>query len=95
MEITQKNIIIAIVLILAIFVLQAFLSSRKQKFLGFILPIASFIFCIYVMVHFKEFIGDHGFVGYEVWGWYALQLFIGNVPTVILLLLRSLFRRRA
>lgn len=92
MQFTSTNIALLIAIILAIFVIEAFLASRKQPFWGLLLPVASFLFSIYVIFNFKEFIGDHGFEGYEVWGWYALQFFLGNVPTFILLTLFSMFR---
>lgn len=92
MFLSTAQIIIIVISCISVFIIQAFLSSRTAHYIGFILPFLTFVFCLYVMWHFKELIGDHGFVGYEVWGWYALQFFIGNIPTVILLLIHSIFK---
>ncbi|MDO5062759.1 MAG: hypothetical protein Q4D77_06235 [Peptostreptococcaceae bacterium] len=89
---STSTIIFAVAAVVLVLILQAFLSSREFHYLGLILPILTFAFCIYVMSHFKELIGDHGFEGYQVWGWYGLQVFIGNIPTFILLLIYSLFK---
>lgn len=89
---STSTIIIAVVIFIAILSIQAFLSSREFHYFGLILPFLTFAFSIYVIMHFKEFIGDHGFEGYETWGWYGLQVFIGNIPTIILLLVYSIFK---
>ncbi|MDO4711730.1 MAG: hypothetical protein Q4A75_07095 [Peptostreptococcaceae bacterium] len=89
---SSSTIIFVVSAILLVLILQAFLSSRRFHYLGLILPLSTFVFCIYVMKHFKELIGDHGFEGAETWGWYALQIFVGNIPTFILLLIYSLFK---
>ncbi len=91
---STNTIIFGVCAFLFVLIVQAFLSSRKSAIFGLILPVGWFIFSIYVMFHFKNFVGDHGLEGYMVWGWYGMQVFLGNVPTIILLLVFSLFRPR-
>lgn len=91
---STTNIVIVGLIFLSVLVLQAFLSLRRLRLLGLILPFTCFAFSMYVIVHFNQLIGNHGFEGYEVWGWYGLQLFVGNIPTFILLLIFFLFKRR-
>ena len=89
---STTHIVFAVSAFLLVLILQGFLSSRKNMIFGLFLPICWFAFSIYVIVHFKNFIGNHGLEGYQVWGWYAMQIFIGNLPTFILLLIFSMCR---
>ncbi|MDO5097013.1 MAG: hypothetical protein Q4D65_10645 [Peptostreptococcaceae bacterium] len=92
MNFSTTTIVLGVLLFIGVLAIQAFLSSREFHFLGLILPLLTLGFSIYAIYHFRELTGDHGFVGYEVWGWYGLQAFIGNIPTIILLLVYSLFK---
>lgn len=92
LSVIYDALLYVLALLLLVAIVQGFLSSRKRSYLGLILPLFTFVFSLYAIYHFKDFVGDHGFDGMEAVGWYALQFFVGNIPTFILLVLYSMFK---
>lgn len=93
-SILMRTLLYPAIITILVCILQAFLSSRSFHYLGLILPLATFAFSLVAIQRFQGLVGDHGMEGMEKLGWYALQLGIGNLPTMILLLVYSMFKPR-
>lgn len=93
LSVVYNSLIFSFLVIIGISIVQALLSSLRYRFLGLILPLASFVFSLVAIFYFNGLVGNHGLEGAEELGYYALQFGIGNLPTLILLIIRSIFKR--
>ncbi|MFA7412410.1 MAG: hypothetical protein WCZ27_09250 [Tissierellaceae bacterium] len=80
MRLPIRNIIFFLVFIVGGVVLQKFLSKRKNKWLGIVLPLITFIFSLIGMLNIAS-TGDLG----ETTVLVITTLLLMNIPTIILL----------
>lgn len=82
----MKNATIALIFVLALFVgvilLQLFLSKKKSKWFGLILPAITFIYSLLMVLSIAIF---NGMTGGEIFLLIASTFLISNIPTMVLL----------
>jgi hypothetical protein len=79
--------IVSLAVIAGIILLQIFLSKRESKWLGLMLPAVSFLLSFL----FPMFMVSTGDTGQDI-GLFALALLLGNIPTIILLVIYAACR---
>lgn len=82
----MKNVTIMLFFILTLLVggvfLQIFLSKKKSKWFGLILPIITFIYSLLMIFNIAVF---NGMTGGEIFMAIASTFLISNIPTIVLL----------
>lgn len=82
----MKNVTIMMFLVLALLVggifLQIFLSKKKSKWFGLILPIITFLYSLLMIFNIAVF---DGMTGGEIFILFASTFLISNIPTIVLL----------
>lgn len=82
----MRNIIIMLFIVIPLLVggifLQIFLSKRKSKWLGFILPTITFLYSVLMVFSIAVF---NGMTGGEVFVLIASIFLFSNIPTIVLL----------
>lgn len=84
--ISMKNFIIILLLFIAMTLLQIFLSKRKDKFIGLVLPILIFIRSLYTV--FSLWIRN--VIGREIFVYF---LFV-NIPTIVFVMVYLISRKK-
>lgn len=88
----MKRLIIVLLFVASVIILQFFLSKRERKWTGLVLPIIAFVFgsLLYPLNMATPSDGTStGFVGQMILG-----LFIGNIPTIVLLAIYFVCRKK-
>lgn len=82
----MKNVTIMLFLVLALIVgaifLQIFLSKKKSKWFGLILPTITFLYSLLMIFNIAVF---EGMTGGEIFMLIASTFLISNIPTIIFL----------
>lgn len=80
------NVTIMLFIILALFVggifLQIFLSKKKGRWFGLILPVITFLYSLLITFNIAVF---DGMTGGEIFMIFASTFLISNIPTIVLL----------
>ena len=84
--ISMKNFIVFFLLFIAMTLLQIFLSKRKDKFIGLVLPILIFIRSLYTV--FSLWIRN--VIGREIFVYF---LFV-NIPTIVFVMVYLISRKK-
>lgn len=91
----MKNMSIMLIVLLLFFAgivwLQVFLSSKKNKVLGLILPSISFIYSLIMVLGIAAY---ETMSGGEIFGLIASTLLLSNIPTIILIAIYIASRER-
>jgi len=80
-KVTIMFFIVMVLLVGAIF-LQIFLSKKKSKWFGLILPTVTFLYSLLMILNIADF---EGMRGGEIFMLIASTFLISNIPTIVLL----------
>lgn len=82
----MRNVTIMLFLVLALLVggilLQIFLSKKKSRWFGLILPVITFLYSLLMIFNIAVF---HGMTGREIFMLLASTFLTSNIPTIVLL----------
>lgn len=85
-SISMKNFIVFFLLFIAMVLLQVFLSKRKDKFMGLVLPILTFLRSLYTVFSLWTRSVSVG----EIFGYF----FFVNIPTIIFIVIYFISRKK-
>lgn len=82
----MRNVTIMLFIVLALLVggvfLQIFLSKKKSRWFGLILPVITFLYSLLMIFSIAIF---DGMTGGEIFMLFASTFLISNIPTIVLL----------
>ncbi|QIB69200.1 hypothetical protein Ami103574_07630 [Aminipila butyrica] len=91
MKIASISIVMLLLFMIGAVLLQVFLSSRENKWLGWVLPGISFSYSLLILCYISvlDSMGP-----WQVVAMLASTFFIANIPTIIFLVIYFTMRRR-